>query len=545
MLISVKVIKIDLLKGLVFVSIFCFVSISCFCQSGKSLVLNGCTDFFEIEHNDMFNYENNISIECWIRPNCVDGNRIIIGKQFCSGDYAYYLSVIEGALRWSFTEDGSCGIQPNGYSSVEQVILPNEFTHIVISHSKTEVKFFVNGIEVSGYYDNGSFSSIYKSIEPIRIGSYQNNNRTISNFFSGLIDDLRIWDIELDEQLIQDRMNIELNGNEAGLIFYSKMDSDQTGESAILENDAEVGEIIQATVSGFTDSTPYFVTEAEYKDIGNDVIISEQQNCNSGIRLKLISSFYKSIEWSNGLSDESIFVTTTGEYSVLLETELCRFIRDTIDVVIGQSQEIEYHDTICAGDDYVFRGQIISGNSRTEFRIEGDNGCDSLIILNLFEQEQIPDFLGNDVITCESEIILNSPFINSLWNDGSNSQTLLVSESGIYDIEVKDDDGCFHYDTIKVQLTENQVYFPNIIDLESITNNCFRPFTSTSQIIEYKMCVYDRWGNLIFDETGLDVCWDGTFKSELVEHGYYSYYVSMESDCGETQVFVNSLLVIK
>lgn len=545
MQITAKDIKIEFLKDLIIAKLLFLISISCFCQTGKSLALNGCTDFFEIEHNNLLNYDKNISIECWIRPNCADGNRMILGKQYCGGDFEYYFSVIEGSLRWAFSDIGSCGILPNGYSTVNQVISPNEFTHVVISHSETAVKFFVNGFEVPGYYDNGNFSGIYKSTEPIRIGSYQNINRTISNFFSGLMDEFRIWNIELDEQLIQDRMNIELSGNEEGLIFYSKMESNQVGQSIILDNDATISEMMQARVSGFTDNTPYFVTKAEYEDLQTDVIISGSQSCNVPVRLDLAAGFYKNIAWSNGSSDESILVTASGEYSVLLETELCRFIRDTIDVEIGQTVEIELFDTICVGEEYAYMGKMLSGDSRTEFRIEVDDGCDSLYIVNLSEKEPLTDFLGNDIISCENDIILISPFVNSLWDDGSNNQTLLVKESGIYSIEAEGDDGCVNTDTISVMLTNDQVYFPNVIAFESLNNNCFKPFKSSTQINEYRLSVYDRWGNLLFDQKGIDVCWDGTFNSKLVEQGYYNYYVSMESDCGETQVFVNSLLVVK
>jgi gliding motility-associated-like protein len=41
------------------------------------------------------------------------------------------------------------------------------------------------------------------------------------------------------------------------------------------------------------------------------------------------------------------------------------------------------------------------------------------------------------------------------------------------------------------------------------------------------MRIYDRWGNLYFQISSLDECWDGTYKGSTVEGGVYVYLVEM------------------
>ena len=70
-------------------------------QIGNVLVLDGCTNYFEVEENDLLDYNQVLSIECWVQPNCgydENENQVFLSKQWCAGEYAYYLSVFDGKL---------------------------------------------------------------------------------------------------------------------------------------------------------------------------------------------------------------------------------------------------------------------------------------------------------------------------------------------------------------------------------------------------------------------------------------------------------------
>jgi len=159
-----KFIKVFLL------SLFLLNSIAIYTQINNSLVLNGCTDYLEIPDNDLLDYNQVISIECWIRPNCDDQNRVFISKEWCNGEYGYYLSVNNGRLFWSYSINGNCS-SPNSFRTVNQLIPAGEFTHIAVVHNQESIKLFVNGTEVLSEQNNGVFGLIHESSEPLRIGA--------------------------------------------------------------------------------------------------------------------------------------------------------------------------------------------------------------------------------------------------------------------------------------------------------------------------------------------------------------------------------------
>mgnify|MGYP002173342196 FL=1 len=99
----------------------CLLSIQA--QTGKSLVLDGCTNYFEVADDDRLDYQNGLTVEAWIRPNCAEGNLMVVAKEWCRQEFAYYLSVNEQRLFYSFSTNGNC-TTTSQVETVEQLITP-------------------------------------------------------------------------------------------------------------------------------------------------------------------------------------------------------------------------------------------------------------------------------------------------------------------------------------------------------------------------------------------------------------------------------------
>lgn len=87
-----------------------------FAQFGNSLYTNGVQDYVLLPDNNAFDLTDNFTIECWIQAKVVDTLHIF-RKGWCSGsDDSYYLSVINGKIRWHWNQYGNCNY-PNGYET--------------------------------------------------------------------------------------------------------------------------------------------------------------------------------------------------------------------------------------------------------------------------------------------------------------------------------------------------------------------------------------------------------------------------------------------
>jgi len=357
-------------------------------QSGQSLVLNGCTDYLEIQEDDALDFGEALSIECWIRPNCTDGNKIILGKEWCMGQFAYYLSVVGGRIRWSFQERGGCN-PAHYFDSQDIVIEPDIFTHVAVSHSLTDLKIFINGDQIDLDGSNAVFSSIHNSTEPLRLGAYKNIDESISNFYSGLIDELRIWNIELTEDIVRSRYNSELSGNEEGLGAYYQMNGTDIGENLIIPNTATVNPRLVAITTGFSVSSPYCIIPNNYNDaqLLEETMISI---CGQEDRILTINENlnYKNILWSTTETTESITVSEDGDYSVSAETELCKMLEWNFSI-FSDEQTITIDTSVCEGNTIIFRGEQIGANESRTFTISSLTGCDSTIIINVNQLEKI------------------------------------------------------------------------------------------------------------------------------------------------------------
>ena len=73
-------------------------------------------------------------------------------------------------------------------------------------------------------------------------------------------------------------------------------------------------------------------------------------------------------------------------------------------------------------------------------------------------------------------------------------------------------------------------------------NDTFEP--KMSNIETYKIMIFNRWGELIFEGNDPRFIWDGTYKGVVVPDGTYTYKIDLTTNSGrEKQLIghVNSL----
>lgn len=81
-------------------------------------------------------------------------------------------------------------------------------------------------------------------------------------------------------------------------------------------------------------------------------------------------------------------------------------------------------------------------------------------------------------------------------------------------------------------LTQSPViWVPNAFVVNGV-NRTFQPVISFADFNNYRMVIYSRWGDVIFETTNIEKGWDGTFNNELVPEGMYAFYISVADGAG-------------
>jgi hypothetical protein len=171
--------------------------------NSNALNFDGINDKVTLNSN-LLPATTELTYELWMKPNATSG--VLLAHESWNTGYIH------------FQFHGSkIGFDVNGGNDniFNYVFSSNTWYHIAAVYSSTAhtLKFYVNGVLQSTVVNN-SFPSVVGNV-PITIGSW-NNDR----YFSGNMDDIRIWNVARTDSQIQSAMNSELTGNESGLVAY-------------------------------------------------------------------------------------------------------------------------------------------------------------------------------------------------------------------------------------------------------------------------------------------------------------------------------------
>ena len=175
--------------------------------------------------------------------------------------------------------------------------------------------------------------------------------------------------------------------------------------------------------------------------------------------------------------------------------------------------------------DYIFVG----GTGNPRYLIDDVSVCDC---------EDFKPKLGRDTTLCTGQQLLlkaNIPkeadSIIYTWQDGSKDSIFMVTQPGIYWVSAYIEDYKITVtDTIRVNYTDctppkYPLWIPNSFTPNSDgLNDNFKPET-IAEMEEYKMLIFNRWGQQIFESNDISKGWDGKYKGKLVESGVYTYHI--------------------
>jgi len=207
-------------------------------KSSSVLDLNGIDGYMTCGTDQSLNLSDTFTIETWIYPTgwgeqgtsgygrIIDKNKFLIFLHNYANSYYN-----DHSLLINMTIAGT-GFNAN--TPVNSITL-NEWQHIAISYDGNTLQIYINGILQTLAYPSGNGapqgSIDDNSNDILHIGESANMNRA----FSGMMDEIRIWNSCKDSTSINETMNSTINPDETDLVGYWAFD-DQTGDDVSQNN---------------------------------------------------------------------------------------------------------------------------------------------------------------------------------------------------------------------------------------------------------------------------------------------------------------------
>ena len=202
-------------------------------------------------------------------------------------------------------------------------------------------------------------------------------------------------------------------------------------------------------------------------DLGDDVVACEDETVTI-----TVPDGYDSFLWSNDETTQSIEVNEGGVYTVEVGTIDGCVAADSVEVSFLEILEVDLGDDfdLCEGDEETLTAPVgaasyawSTGDMDQSITVEEEGtysvvvttfeGCETTDTVNVIVNELPIVDLGADTTLCDDDVpyVLDAGMGSEyFWNTGETSQTIEVTETGFYEVDVVDENGCEDGDGVLV-----------------------------------------------------------------------------------------------
>jgi hypothetical protein len=167
---------------------------------GAALSFNGTSSWVVIPNSASLDLTNGLTMEAWVSPSTLSSWRTVLMKEQ-TGGLAYSIYANSDTNRPS--AHVFIGAETDTRGTAQLAL--NTWTHLAATYDGSVLRLYVNGAQVSTRTIGGN---ILTSTSPLRIGG----NSIWGEYFSGLIDEVRIYNRALTASQIQTDMNTAISG---------------------------------------------------------------------------------------------------------------------------------------------------------------------------------------------------------------------------------------------------------------------------------------------------------------------------------------------
>ena len=244
----------------------------------KSVSFDGSGDYIKATQTTY----PQMTMEAWAKIDPSETNGEIAGYTHTNADqnYGFSFRIVGDYLHAKAATNSDAYFYNNISTNISD--LKGEWAHFAMTWENlqgttSEVKLFVNGILVDSdihTFPTSPYDPTVPYPYPFSMGGCYSNSQT--RMFTGMVDEVRVWNIARDGFEIQTDMNRSLNGNEQGLVGYWNFDDNTANDltnfknhgtmygNAAIVNDCQISSIYitaweaepMLSLPGFTSGNP-------------------------------------------------------------------------------------------------------------------------------------------------------------------------------------------------------------------------------------------------------------------------------------------------
>jgi gliding motility-associated-like protein len=353
-----------------------------------------------------------------------------------------------------------------------------------------------------------------------------------------------------NDTVICENETLKLNPQTSSATYYN-WSTGETNSSITISKEGNYWLKVSNGVCSASDSIEINIIEKPY--LGSDTTVCE----GSILELDAMNTGAAYL-WSTGKTTQTINATQSGTYWVDVLGGTC-VETDTIVVNMMPEPIVDLgEDTvICLGTtinlqapfDPLYTYLWNTGETSSSITIDEPStynvtvyyyNCSSADELSI--ELKNPVNLGSDISLCHQPEAIISATVNELnisysWSTGESDSSITVYEPGTYWVDLTHYQ-CTYSDTIEVigHYLAGDIYTPNSftpVNQDGL-NDIF--LARGMDVTEFKLQIFDRWGNFIFSSDDLNVGWDGTINGTKVKQGVYVWLIDYKNICTEDKI---------
>lgn len=188
---------------------------------GYSLAFNGSSQYVEVANSSSLGFTGDFTVEMWVRPSNLSSDFTLLNKtdDINSNGFKLHYDYISASSSKVIFE---LRIGSNTYNvQMNSPLTLNTYSQITVTRIGTKLSIASNGsVQANSTIPSGAFTN---NTRPIIIGASKSGS-TASAYFSGHIDDVRIWGIGKDTTTILKDYGRLVSPSSPSLLLYLNFD---------------------------------------------------------------------------------------------------------------------------------------------------------------------------------------------------------------------------------------------------------------------------------------------------------------------------------